>query len=264
MKKEVKLLKKINCLLKKLNCRNYLHHFGPKKYKLKHHLFALILMESYQLSLRRVEKMLEMFGIKVPTYSALCKRRKKIPTIIFEKLIQITSGLQNKIVAIDATGFSRTNPSYHFIKRIDRKNPIKSYAKLSVLFDLPTRKFVAMKVRTKTRHDIKDVKYLLKIVSPTEKLLGDKAYDSEWLHKYCYEKNIQTIIPKKKNVKRGFYRRKQMKNYSEKEYHQRSLIESGFSAIKRKYGSYVKGKSLTSINSELSCKLLSHNLNLFH
>jgi transposase len=219
-------------------------------------------MEAYKLSLRRVEKMLEMFRIKVPTYSALCKRRKKIPTIIFEKLIQITSGIKHKIVAIDATGFSRTNPSYHFIKRIDRKNPIKSYAKLSVLFDLPKRKFVALKVRNKPRHDIKDVKYLLKIVSPTEKLLGDKAYDAEWLHKYCYEKNIQTIIPKKKNIKRGFYRRKQMKNYSEKEYHQRSLIESGFSAIKRKYGSSVRGKSLISINSELSCKLLSHNLNL--
>ena len=95
-------------------------------------------------------------------------------------------------------------------------------------------------------------------------MLADKAYDAEWLHKYCFEKNIQTIIPKKKNVKRGFYRRKQMKNYSEEIYHRRSLIESGFSAIKRKYGSFVKGKSLTSINSELSCKALAHNLNLFY
>ena len=263
MKKEVKLLKKINCLLKKLNCRNYLHYFGPKKYKLKHHLFALILMESYQLSLRRVEKMLEMFGIKVPTYSALCKRRKKIPTAIFEKLIQITSGLKHKIVAIDATGFSRTNPSYHFIKRIDRKNPIKFYAKLSILFDLEKNKIINLNSRIKPTHEIKDAKILLRNLD-VRFLLADKAYDAEWLHKYCFEKNIQTIIPKKKNVKRGFYRRKQMKNYSEEIYHRRSLIESGFSAMKRKYGSYVRGKSINSINSELSCKALAHNLNLFY
>jgi len=51
-----------------------------------------------------------------------------------------------------------------------------------------------------------------------------------------------------------------MKNYSEEIYHQRSLIESGFPSLKRKYGGSVSGKSLKSINSEISCKALTHNL----
>jgi len=55
-----------------------------------------------------------------------------------------------------------------------------------------------------------------------------------------------------------------MKNYSEKLYHQRSLIESGFGSLKRKYWSSVSGKSLASINTELSCKAIAHNLNLKH
>lgn len=264
MKKENKLLKNIEHLLKQLNCRSYLHYFGPKKYKLKHHLFALIMMEAFQLSLRRVEKLLEMFGIKCPTYSALCKSRKKIPTIIWNKLIGITSGIEHETVAIDATGFSRENPSYHYLKRIDRVNPVKRYAKLSMLFGVNKRKIVAINVRAKPRHDIKDAKLLLRSYCRMQCLLADRGYDAEWLHKYCFERGVQTIIPKKKNIHRGRFRKKQMKNFSRKRYHQRSLIESGFSAIKRKYGSSVSGKRLSSVNAEISCKAIAYNLELLH
>ena len=261
MKKENILLKNIEHLLKQLNCRSYLHHFGPKKYKLKHHLFALILMEAYQLSLRRVEKLLQMFGIKVPTYSALCKRRKKIPSWILNKLILLTSGLQHKNVAIDGTGFSKTNPSFHYLNRIDGKIT-KNFAKLSMLYDVDSHKVIAFHVKNKRTHDMKDAKPLLRSYCKMQCLLGDKAYDAEWLHQYCFERNIKTIIPKKNNVKKGFYRRKQMINYSDKKYHQRSLIESGFSAIKRKYGGSVSGKVLSSIKTEIYCKGICHNLRL--
>ena len=204
-----------------------------------------------------------MFGIKVPTYSALCKRRKKIPTIIWQKLILTTSGLQHENVAIDATGFSRTNPSFHFVKRIDRANPVKGYAKLSMLYDVNNHKVITLHTRIKSAHDIRDVKFLIRKCK-IKCLLADKAYDAEWLHQYCFERGVQTIIPKKKNIRRGRFRKKQMRNFSEERYHQRSLVESGFSAIKRKYGGSVSGKGLASINTELSCKAIAHNLNLKH
>ena len=95
-----------------------------------------------------------------------------------------------------------------------------------------------------------------------EKLFADYAYDAEFVHEKCFGIKVQTIIKPKKNVKRGFYRRKQMKNYSEKIYHWLSLIESGFGSLKRKYGSSVSGKSWKSVNSEIYCKAISHNLNL--
>src|SRR3989338_4051499 len=121
MKKEVKLARKIKLLLKQLNQREYLHHFGPKKYKLFQHIFALMLMQICKMSFRRVENFSVLLDVKVPTYSALCKSRK----------------------------------------RIDSKNPVKRYAKLSAFFDLPTRKFIALKIRVKPRHDVKDIDYLL-------------------------------------------------------------------------------------------------------
>jgi len=48
-KKETKIVKKLNGLLKKLNCREYLHHFGPKN---------LILTDVSRLSYKREKKIL--------------------------------------------------------------------------------------------------------------------------------------------------------------------------------------------------------------
>ena len=262
MVKKTKLLKKIDKALRKIGCPRWLHHFGPKKYELNQHITALLSMQSFRLSFRRVVNLLELLGVKVPTPSALCKSRKRIPASLWNALLKITAGIENERVAIDGTGFSTTNPSFHYIKRIDRKEPVKRFAKLSALFSLDSKKFIALKVRARPRHDITDVKCLLRQNSSMKKLFGDKGYDAESLHEYCWNHNIQAIIPKKKNIHRGFYRRKQMINYSDEEYHQRSLIESGFGSLKRKYGGFVLAKRFKSIKSEIYCKAICHNLSL--
>lgn len=257
-----KLARKIHRLLREIKCPRWLHHFGPKKYRFEDHLTALMSMQSFRLSFRRAEKLLGLLGIKVPTYSALCKMRKRIPASLWNSLLKKTAGVKHERVAIDATGFSTANPSFHYVKRIDRKNPVKRYAKLSALFDVGSRKFIALRVRAKPRHDIKDVNCLLRQDNSMKKLLGDKGYDAESLHEYCWDNNIQTIIPKKANIYSGFYRRKQLRGYSDEEYHQRSLIESGFGSLKRKYGGYVLAKKFRSIRSEIYCKAICHNLSL--
>ena len=94
------------------------------------------------------------------------------------------------------------------------------------------RKFLKLRIRVKPRHDIKDAKPLPSATGIT-KLYGDTAYDAESLHRYCFKKNIQTIIKPRRNVRRGWARKKQMKKYSDKEYHKRSLIESGFGSLKK-------------------------------
>jgi transposase len=260
-KRKCKIVKKVSGLLKKLNCREFLHHFGPKKYKFKQHAAALLLKEVCKTSFRRVVILFDLFDVAVPTYSALCKSRKRIPNWIWANLLTITAGLKHDIAAVDSSGFNRTNPSYHYIKRIDRRDPVKGFAKTSMLYGIKGRKIISVNVRVKPSHDLMDVKKLLK-GNRIDCLLADKAYDAEWLHEYCFDKGIATVIPKRKNVRRGFYRRKQMKNYSDKKYHQRSLVESGFSAVKRRYGSSVSGKRLASIRAEIYCKALAYNMRL--
>jgi transposase len=262
MKKRYKFLKKVSVLLKQLNCPRFLHHFGPRKYEFKHHAAALLLKEVMKTSFRRVVLILDLFDVEVPTYSALCKSRKRIPRWIWQKMLSLTAGIGNESVAIDGTGFSTNNPSPYYVKRIDRKNPVRRYIKLSALFSLDGRKFVALRVRIKPRHDINDVKYLLKQVTGVKRLYGDSAYDAEWLHEMCFDNGIQTIIKPKKVRRKRFYRTKQMKNFSETEYHQRSLIESGFGSLKRKYGSSVFARGSMSVQPELYCRAIAHNLSL--
>lgn len=263
MEKQTKLLIKIQLLLKQLNQREYLHHFGPKKFKLEQHLTALLAMQICRMSFRRIEKFFFLIGISAPTYSSLCKSRKRIPISLWNFLLKATIDFDNFSVAVDSTGFSRTNPSFHYIKRIDSKNPVKRYAKTSALFDINRRKFIALKARVKPRHDIKDVDYLLKN-RKIKLLIGDSAYDAESLFEKCFNKKIRVIVKVKKNSKKGFYRRKILKDYSNEIYHQRSMIESGWSSLKRKYGGNVLGKNWKSINAEIYSKAICHNLNLFN
>jgi transposase len=260
-KKETKLVKKVEHLLKISNQREYLHRFGPKKYKLKNHLIALLLIEVCQLSLRRIEKFLILVGIKVPTYSALCKSRKRIPIKLWQKLLKLTAGLSSGKVAIDGTGFSKTNPSFHYLKRIDGTNP-RNYTKLSALLDLETKKFLMMRIRTTPRHDMQDVKYLLKRISDVKKFYGDSGYDAEWIHEMCYWFGVQTYIPPRRNVRIRKFRKKQMENWDKKEYNLRSNVEAGFSAIKRKYGGSVRAKKIEGMRAEILLRGIAHNLEL--
>lgn len=262
MDKEVKLINKVKRLLKRLRCPRWMHHFGPKTYEFHQHIIALLLKEAFKLSFRRVSRLLNMLGIQVPTYSALCKIRKRIPYFLWNKILQGTAVFDSNLVAVDSTGISRTNPSWHYIKRIDRKKLIKSYLKLSSFFDTRRKKFIALRLRAKPRHDIKDVGYLLKKRSNMKVLLGDTAYDAESLHKKAYKLGIKTVIKPRKNVKRGLYRKKQMKYYSERIYHRRSMIESGIGGLKRKYGSFVLARAISAQRAEICCRAIAYNLNL--
>lgn len=165
-------------------------------------------------------------------------------------------------MAIDGTGFSKSNPSFHYLKRIDSINP-KNYTKLSALLDVKAKKFLVMRIGTTPRHDMQDVKYLLKRISNIKTFSRDKEYCAEWLYEMCYWRRFR-LYSNKKNIYRGYFRRKQMKNWNQSEYNLRSNVESRFSAIKRKYGGSVKAKKIEGMRTEILCKGIAHNLELQH
>ena len=175
--------------------------------------------------------------------------------------MKITAGLSSGKVAIDGTGFSKTNPSFHYLKRIDSINP-KNYTKLSALLDIKTKKFLVMRIRTTPRHDMQDVKYLLNRINDVKIFYGDSGYDAEWLHEKRYWSGIQTYIPPRRNVKIKKFRKRQLKNWNKEEYNLRSNVESGFSAIKRKYGGAVRARRVEGMRVEIMCKGIAHNLEL--
>jgi len=261
-KKEVKLINKVKRLLRQLGCPRYLHRFGPKTYEFYEHICALLVRWYCRLSYRRVIYLLDLLGIRCPSKSALQYTTSKINSSLWNKILELTSGNKHYIIAIDGTGFSRTNPSYHYLRRIDGKMP-KVYVKLSTLFDTRRKKFCAAKIRVIPKHDVKDAKGLLMKIK-TEKIVADKAYDANWLHMHCYYRKIEAHIPlRKKGKPRHKNMSKRMlaaKHFNVRTYHRRELIESGYGSIKRKFGSSVDSKKAKTIRADIYGKLICHNI----
>ena len=258
MEKEDKLVKKVKRLLKRLGCPRWLHHFGPKTYEFREHFVALLVRYFCRLSYRKVKQLFDLLGRRCSSKSALQYTAAKLSSGFWQKVLELTSGGSHYLVAIDSTGLSRTNPSYHYLRRIDGKIP-KVPIKLSTAFDTRKKKFCAAKIRVLPAHDSRDAKKLLEHSKP-KIVVADKGYNSEKLYKYATENKILLMIPKKANAKRGFYRNKMHKKFRLRTYHRRELNESANSSIKRKYGHSVSSKTVRTIRTEVYGRLTCHNL----
>ena len=257
MKNETKLVNKVKRLLRRLGCPRWLHHFGPKKYEFLEHLQALLMRAFCRLSYRRIVQLFDLLGQRVPSKSALQYTSAKLNADFWNKVLKATSG-QAYIVAIDSTGLSMTNPSYHYLKRIDGKMP-KIPIKLSVAFDTRRKKFCGAKIRVLPAHDVRDAKFLLE-QSKSKIAVADKGYNSEKLFQLAHEQGTVLMVPEKSNAKRGFFRKKMQKLFRNRTYHRRELVESGNGSIKRKFGSSVSSKKARTIRSELYGRLVCHNI----
>ena len=262
MKKSISLLHKVKLLLKRIGAPIYINKYGPKQYTLAEKLYSLFLRSEWKSSFRRTVKLSKDIGITTQSKSTLHYTLHKIHWTFIKHMLKATVLRHAYLVAIDGSSLGRNFPSWHYILRAGINILERKPVKLSIAIDTRTKKILSARVRSKMAHDIKDVRYLMKRVDVQTTLLGDTAYDAEWLHEYCFDNNIQTQIKPRKNVRKGFYRRKQMKNYLEEEYHQRSLIEAGQGAVKRKYGGYTLAKKIEAIRLEAYCKAICFNLRL--
>ena len=262
MKKEERLVNKLKRLLKRLRAPRYLHHFGPKTYEFYEHLQALLIKAFCKLSYRRIKELFDLLNIRCPSKSALHYTMRRISSEFWQKMLEMTSGMMHYIVALDSTGFSRTNPSYHYLKRINGIIP-RIPVKLSCTFDTRKKKFCAAKIRVLPAHDIRDAESLIEKSDP-KIIVADKAYDANSLHEYCNENNIIAHIPIRNYGKSRHNnysaRRKAVDHFRLRTYHRRELIESGNSALKRKYGVSVSSKSAQMIRAEIYSRLNCYNI----
>ena len=223
MKKRIRLQRKILRLFKKANVPRYLHKYGPKKYTSWFLLKFLLLRELFKLSYRQLVLLGDFLRVKeFPHYTTFQKLARRLPRAIWLVLLRESARLQTCTVAsIDATGLSRTNPSLHYLKRIDKDYPIQQSLKLSIMTDNTTKRILSARLRAKPAHDLKDVTYLIK-KSPIkpDTCLFDKGYDAEWLHEFLFWNKIKAIIPARyKNVPKyrtkGFFRKKMKKQFDQ-------------------------------------------------
>jgi hypothetical protein len=239
----------------------WLHRYGPKKYEFFEHFYALILRHYCRLSYRRIRNLMDNLGFRCPSKSALQSTAAKLTTSFWDSVLRLTGG-KPYLLAIDSTGFSRSNPSYHYLKRIDGKMP-RIPVKASIAFDTRTKKVVAARIRVLPAHDIRDARVLLKKSLP-KVFVADKAYDAAWLHEFCRDRGIKAHIPLRGYGKPRFHRwdARQMaaKRFHKRTYHRREMAESGNHSIKQTMGSSVSSKKARTIRSEVFGRLACHNL----
>jgi hypothetical protein len=114
------------------------------------------------------------------------------------------------------------------------KKPVKYLVKQSTLFDIKQRTILAIIIKSRQRHDVMDINPSVNKFREIRNYMEIRLMMPSLCMKIVLIENSDNYQAKKEGS-RGFYRKKQMKNYSEQEYHQRSLIESRLGSLKRKY-----------------------------
>lgn len=261
MRKKERLVNKVKRLLKRIGCPRWLHRFGPKKFVSWQLILGLLIKEVFRLSYRRAMKFLDEFYNIQLHWTTLQKFRKRLPLSIWQKLLSHSCQGNIEIAAIDGTSLQRSNPSSHYLKRIDRDSRTSVPIFLNALVDVVRRKFVAVRHHAKRSGEVPDVRYLVsQCKQEIELILMDKLYDSEKLHRYLRDLGIFSIAPVKKNWARGQLRKQLKDCFDYALYWQRNIIECMFSALKRLFGNTLTSVSAKTQRAELYMRLIAYNL----
>jgi len=252
--------------------------FSKRTYTQHQHLSLLVLKTYLNLGYRETSDLahelwitVSLFGLeKVPHFTTLQKFFERIPNWWLEILLNRVLHHYNSIkyLAIDSTGLAAGRTSRYFQMRMGRKVLSSNFLKMSILLDVKRRLPVAVCCHNRQRHDNRDLLPLLnKIDKPVEYFLADKAYDSEGAFAAIKARSIKPIIPVRIGslMVYGRLRNEMIDKWAthptvEKQYHQRSLVESFFSAVKRRFGEEVKSRLWNLQRREAMLKVLVYSM----
>ena len=173
-------------------------------------------------------------------------------------------------VAVDATGLSSGAISTFFVKRTrDRGNgfPWRHYLKWLVAVDVSRRVLLAQVAKRGPANDsatLRPVVDAARPLAPIGLVLADAEFDSERNHRYIREVvGAQSVIPAKRGKadwRRQGVRAQMQAEFPHALYSQRALVESVFSAVKRKLSSRAPGRSLATQRLQAFLLGLAYNI----
>jgi transposase len=262
MEKKNRLYSKIRRLFRLAGHPKWVHRMGPKKFETFILCFGLVVKQVYRLSYRRAVKFLDEFYDLQVHWTTLQKAAKRLPKSLWQSLLAATIEVGDVyLAAADGTGFSRSNASNHYLKRIDRDDRIKRPVQAIALVDVKQRKFLAANFYAKPRGEAKRIPTLHKKCEvDIEVLLMDKGFDAEWLHQWLKTNGTFSIAPTRKGCRRGSHRKLMRDCFDWCLYWQRNIVEALFSAIKRLFGGTLNTKHIRTQTAELFCRLIAYNV----
>ena len=270
--------------------RAHRHRNSPKKFT-QHQLFACLVLKNFLRTdyrglveyLADCDSLCKTIELEcVPHFTTFQKAAKRLlVNKAAQKLLDETVSMQMqrrtrvKEAAIDSTGLNATNASAYFVKRRSTKQSAwktmtyRRYPKLGVVTDVANHFILAFEAGRGPYPDVGEFEGLIRKAAARVKLktvLADAGYDSESNHVFAREEmSLRTIIPPKhgrpsEKPAKGRYRRLMQTRFDEQKYRKRAQVETVMSMIKRRQGSYCKGKTYWSRCRELNLMVLTHNI----
>lgn len=220
----------------------------------------------YRKAIHFIELLKSEIGLKkTPHFTTINKFSLRVKPFWFEQLIaQICKSIQSEIAAVDGTGFSLNRSAYY--RTITGE--VKRFVQFNACGELKHKLITAVRLRRKRRHETIDVNCLVRKSKQLKitHFLADKAYDSEKNHRIANKFGARWIAPLKYADKipfhriNGVYRKQLFKNFPDKLYRKRPVIEGIFSALKRRFGELVYAKKFATQKNELLCRVLAYDM----
>lgn len=238
--------------------------------------------ETFSDDLRSFGKVMRALHIRnAPEASTLRKFIRRLDRDVMDDVLRMTALMvcgSDMTVAIDATGFSCSNASRHFVKRLRETgtyvSAIRGYSKASLAVDTDTLTILAC---VSSRSNVHDVIHVPEIIDRLDHglnvryVLADRGYDSEHVHRDIRARlGAETVIPVRrskdekewltKTLPRGKYRKMMHISFPRHIYRMRSKVETVNSIIKRRMSDIVYGRDDVTRHMEIMCRCVAHSV----
>jgi len=209
----------------------------------------------------------------LPGHSVIQRGMKRLSITYIRKVMnRVTRFLRRKKmnIAVDSSGFSTHNSSTWYDIRIERHGKRKDCIKLHISVDIDTGVIHWFTTTPWNRHDSKEFEHLIKHLPELGNVLGDKAFSSRNNCQLVADKNGTPYLCFRKNARSkskgkpawiiSFRAHKHDTDAWLAVYHLRSIIESVFSSIKKRWGSFLLSRKRWMQKRELALKVFSYNV----
>jgi transposase len=173
-------------------------------------------------------------------------------------------------LGVDSTGFSLLTSSRWFDIRMKRPNSKKDNIKLHIIADVETGVVHHFTMTKWSGSDSKELERLIKYLPELGKVMADKAYSSRINCQIVFDRKGMPYIRFKDNAtgrpksypawKRSFQEFQDDPEEWFAIYHLRSMVESVFSSMKRRWHSFLRSRRKWMQKKELALKVLAYDM----
>jgi len=218
--------------------------------------------------------------VSVPDFTTLYRFLQRLDDQTIDRAVgetvrrlrgSLRRGRKRARVAVDATGLAQGAVSTFFVRRMHHYGqqplPWRHWLKWVVAVDLDQQFVLSQLARRGPWNDCANLPAVIAAASQQTRIglvLADAEFDSERNHTYIRKRlGAQSVIPAKRGKKtwRVHGVRAEMRQaFPQRTYRRRALIESLFSAVKRKLSARAPGRSLRTQMRQALLLGLSFNL----